>query len=219
MSKRQSLSTTTVLFRTTCTRTIKVNLLMSMSFCTLAIYCRQYSKQTIKNKFYHLTRSCLWLCRQEIWVRDKFCKLSTNFYIDDDLYEAILFQFPDNFSLLYEKRLFFMDLKSFLDECKATSEARAVQAPVKRRETWRHSRTARAFDWTDQFSRMWKTSFTILMGRILFCLCEKHRPLLWLARTICVWKFTTYVVYVHISSNSDKLKTRSRCKFFLSLYV
>ena len=176
MSKRQSLLTTTVLFRTTFTRTIKGNLLMSMSFCNLAIYCRQYSKEPIKNNFYHLTRSCLCLCLQEIWVRDKFRKLSPNFYIDIELYEAILFQFPDNFSLLYEKKLFFMDLKRSL--CKATREARAVQAPVKMRETRRNSRTARAFDWTDQSSRMWKTSFAILIGRIFFCLCEKHRPLL-----------------------------------------
>ena len=121
-----------------------------------------------------MTRSCLWLCRQEIWVQDTFCKLSTNFCIDNELYEAILFQFPGIFSLLYKKKLFFMDLKSTLEW---------VQ-PVKRRETWRNSRTARSFDWTDQFSRMWKTSFAILIGRILFCSCEKHRPLLWLARTL-----------------------------------
>ena len=96
------------------------------------------------------------------------------FDILHELYEAILFQFPDNFSLPYEKKL----SKVSLNECKATQEARAVQAPVKRGETWRNSRTARAFDWTDQFSRMWKTSFTIFIVLILFHLCEKHCPLL-----------------------------------------
>ena len=70
--------------------------------------------------------------RQEIWVRDKFCKLSTNFCIDNELCEAILFQFPANFSLLYEKKLFFMDLKSFLEWAQSNSRSKGSTSTCKK---------------------------------------------------------------------------------------
>ena len=106
-----------------------------------------------------------------------------------------------------------MDLKSFLEWVQSNSRSKGSTST--RQETWRNSRTARAFDWTDQFSRMWKTSFTILIGRILFYLCEKHRPLLWLARTHLRMKMYDIARLCVYPCNSGKLKTRSRCKFFL----
>ena len=191
-----------------------------MSFCTVAICCRQYSKQPIKNKFSHLTRSCLWLCPQEIWVRDKFSKLSTNFYIDNELYEAILFQIPDNFSLLYDKKLFFMDLKSFLEWVQSNSRSKGSTCTCKKAGNLAKLTHCWGL-WLDGSIFLRVENIVHDFGRILFCLCEKHRPLLWLARTHLRMKIYDIprLPGVYISSNSDKLKTRSRCKFFLSLYI
>ena len=106
-----------------------------------------------------------------------FRRLSTVFFVDSETNETIPLHFRNVFHFFSEKNSL---SKTFLVECVWSGAASCN----KRREVWRETHTPlwllirRIIFLTRE-----KTSFAILIGRIIFFTCENHRSLLWLART------------------------------------
>ena len=108
-------------------------------------------------------------------------RLSSIFFIDSEIYKTIPIQFPRFFSLFYKKNSTLSVLFFWMSAEKQLAKQGCC--------TCKRLKTARI--WHETRTPLW-----LLIRHIIFLThektsCEKHRSLLWLARTHLYMKFTS----------------------------